>query len=459
MSRWANRALRVTLLTGGLLAVGTGVASASDPLGDGDLDVVVPVTVTDNALGVLGDAPTAGGLELPAPSQDLTLDLGSVAVSVPVTIGGNDAAVGSGGATQPDTGPAPGTSAPADVAVPVTVVGNGIGVLGDAEASGTAPATPEGAVTVPVTVCGNGVGVLGDAVGGCAPVAGTGSGSPEAAGPLDDLLDVDAPVTVCGNGVGVLGDVAGACTPAGTGGDSGGALVDVDVPVTVCGNGAGVLGDAAGGCTAAGTPGSGSGNGSGGDGGGDGSGDGGIDVDVPVLVCGNGIGLLGDAGGLCALPGGGTPGTGTPGSGTPGSGTPGTGGGGSDGGIDVDVPVTVCGVGLGLLGSGTADCTPPTGPTGPEGPGTPRHPAPEQPGPQQSGHQHSGLVAPVAGALTGAGSWTATRDGSAPSAAAGPGSGQLAYTGGDLGVLGAGLLVLLAGTGLTLAARRRSGTA
>ncbi|MGY1652347.1 hypothetical protein [Geodermatophilus sp. SYSU D01119] len=345
MSRWATRALRVTLLTGGLLAVGTGVAAASDQPGDVDLDVVVPVTVTDNALGVLGDAPAATGLELPAVSQDLSLDLGPVAVSVPVALGGNDAAVGSGGVSQPPAGPAPADD-PADVAVPVTVVGNGIGVLGDAEASGAAPAAPEGAVTVPVT------------------------------------------------------------------------------------------------------------------------------------VCGNGVGLLGDAAGQCALPGGGTPGTGTPGTGTPGTGTPGTG----DGGIDVDVPVTVCGVGLGLLGSGTGDCTPPAGPggptdpTGPQDPGTPQHPAPEQPGPQHPGPQHPGpqhpgLVTPVAGA----GTWTSAGDGTGVLAGTGSGSttgsgtvagsgssggGRLAYTGSDVtGVLGAALLVLLAGAGLSLTARRRSGTA
>ena len=109
-------------------------------------------------------------------------------------------------------------------------------------------------------------------------------------------VDVDAgdispsiPVTVCGNGIGVLGDASAACAPAqpstgpggasaGTGSSSTGSLLDslasgsqVDagigdispsVPVTVCGNSAGVLGDASANCGASGgvtTPGSGSG--------------------------------------------------------------------------------------------------------------------------------------------------------------------------------------------------------
>ncbi len=209
VSPLATRALRVALLTGGLLAVGTGVAAASEHSPD-DLDVTVPVTVTDNALGVLGDAPAAGGLPLPAVSADLTVDVGPVAVSVPVTVGGNDVAVGDGGVSQTPPAAAPAPSGPADVAVPVTVTGNAVGVLGDATASGTAPAAPTGAVTVPVTVCGTGVGVLGDATGGCTTPAPGGSG-----GSGGEVVDVDVPVTVCGVGLGLLGDGAGACSPAG----------------------------------------------------------------------------------------------------------------------------------------------------------------------------------------------------------------------------------------------------
>lgn len=177
MTPWATRALRVALLTGGLLAVGTGVAAASDHSSP-DLDVTVPVTVTGNALGVLGDAPAPGGLHLPAVTADLTVDAGPVAVSVPVTVAGNAATLAGVGVHQPAPVPAPAPapdpapSEPVDVAVPVTVSGTAVGVLGDAEATGAAPAAPAAAVSVPVTVCGNGVGVLGSAAGACVPPAG-----------------------------------------------------------------------------------------------------------------------------------------------------------------------------------------------------------------------------------------------------------------------------------------------
>jgi hypothetical protein len=152
--------------------------------------------------------------------------------------------------------------------------------------------------SVPVMVCGNGVGVLGDASASCganqASTAGNpapaGSGSSNPANPSSDsLLDnlasgnqVDAgigdvppsvPVMVCGNGVGVPGDASASCgagrqtssdgtaQPSDSGGPSSGdpsgnqgqvsvESVSPSVPVTVCGNGVGLLGDANFGCGA-----------------------------------------------------------------------------------------------------------------------------------------------------------------------------------------------------------------
>jgi hypothetical protein len=114
--------------------------------------------------------------------------------------------------------------------------------------------------SVPVTVCGNGVGVLGDASADCGPSqpsdtspAGSGSAgstgtSGISAGTGDPLLadlgsgnQVDAgigevspsvPVTVCGNSVGLLGDASSNCGttggPAPTTGTDAGASVDLD---------------------------------------------------------------------------------------------------------------------------------------------------------------------------------------------------------------------------------------
>ncbi len=146
------------------------------------------------------------------------------------------------------------------------------------------------------------------------------------------------------------------------------------------------------------------------------------------MVCGNGIGLLGDAAGDCALPG-----------------TPGTGGPGGPG-VDVDVPVTVCGNGIGLLGSGSGTCGPTTTPPTTEEPPVVTDPEPpvvdDPQGPQHpvaGDHPAVDRVAPV---VTG----SSTQQASA---------GSLAYTGSDLGaVLLAGLLALAAGGTLLRTSRR-----
>ncbi len=199
MNVWITRGLQTGLLTAGLLAVGAGIASADD-----SIDVAVPVTVTDNALAVLGSSPgtTAPEIELPAVDGVVAVDLGPVAVSVPVAIGGNSADVAGVDVAQPAAAPAAGggNGSAADVDGPVTGTGNAVGVLGEAAASGTASA-PAGTggtasvadVDVPVTVCGTGLAVLGDASGGCTtPVApttdDTTNGTP--------VIDADAPVTV-----------------------------------------------------------------------------------------------------------------------------------------------------------------------------------------------------------------------------------------------------------------------
>ena len=174
----------------------------------------------------------------------------------------------------------------------------GIGVLDTGPiASGNQAAVDVGDVSpsVPVTVCGNSAGVLGDASASCTPAqpapAGSSASGPSASvstgpsSPSDESLlanlasgnQVDAgigdvspsvPVMVCGNGVGVLGDASAACgtaQPSGSGGSStGGATtaggsddtttsaggISPSVPVTVCGNGVGLLGDASVACTA-----------------------------------------------------------------------------------------------------------------------------------------------------------------------------------------------------------------
>ena len=172
----------------------------------------------------------------------------------------------------------------------------GIGVLDTGPiASGNQATVDVGDVSpsVPVTVCGNSAGVLGDAAASCSPAQPAAAGGGSSSGSSNDdgssvsattgsLLDgaasgnqVDAgiasispsvPVTVCGNGVGALGDASAACgtaQPSGGGGSTstppsgsdddstaGTGAISPTVPVTVCGNGVGLLGDASVACAA-----------------------------------------------------------------------------------------------------------------------------------------------------------------------------------------------------------------
>ena len=60
MQTWAKRGLQTALVTGGLLMLGTGIASADEnvspdtPAGPVDVAVTVPVEIDNNALGLPG---------------------------------------------------------------------------------------------------------------------------------------------------------------------------------------------------------------------------------------------------------------------------------------------------------------------------------------------------------------------------------------------------------------------
>ncbi|WP_369132602.1 hypothetical protein [Modestobacter sp. I12A-02662] len=193
MNVWITRALQTGLLAGGLLAVGTGVAAADDRL----LDVTVPVTVTDNALAVLGTAPGGTPAELPLPdvSGAVAVDLGVVTAAVPVTVAGNAA-----------------DAAGLDVAQPAAPAATGAGAGAGAEAgSGTTTTGSDrtGSIVLadaPLRVCGNGLAVLGGSTAGCS--------APEGA-------TVAAPGGPNG-GIRVAGGRDDATASGGTGGPTGG---------------------------------------------------------------------------------------------------------------------------------------------------------------------------------------------------------------------------------------------
>ena len=118
----------------------------------------------------------------------------------------------------------------------------GIGVLDTGPiASGNQVGVNAGDVSpsVPVTVCGNGVGVLGDASASCAP------GQPAA--PSGGSTGTGSTGTSAGTGDATSDSLLGSFA-SGNQVDAGIGDISPSVPVTVCGNGVGVLGDASASC-------------------------------------------------------------------------------------------------------------------------------------------------------------------------------------------------------------------
>ncbi|MGC5077180.1 hypothetical protein, partial [Agrococcus sp. DT81.2] len=197
--------------------------------------------------------------------------------------------VASAAGTDGSEGLGSGNEAAVSISAPITVGGNAVGLLGDAESSDsstTSSPTPSAdvstsgidgvlsgtaalvAIDVPVTVGGNAIGVLGDASSESStasteasqPSGATTSGDGRLLSGTVGVVDVAAPVTLGGNAVAVLGDASsegstveswssagsdGATTSGDDGVLSGTQVVaDVLAPVTLGGNAVAVLGDA-----------------------------------------------------------------------------------------------------------------------------------------------------------------------------------------------------------------------
>ncbi|MEV7092880.1 PE-PGRS family protein [Amycolatopsis sp. NPDC051045] len=149
MQTWAKRGLHTALVTGGLLMLGTGIASAGEnvnpdtPASPLDLNVTAPIQEANNAVGT-----PFGQLDLPAGQTELSTKPVSKAVdegskhldySSPVnntTLGGASQADGAGGFT-PGHNNLKGNKVSGDVVVPIQIVDNALGVVGDAHVNGT----------------------------------------------------------------------------------------------------------------------------------------------------------------------------------------------------------------------------------------------------------------------------------------------------------------------------------
>ena len=188
--------------------------------------VAAPVSVSGNAISVLGDSSSTGSTA-PAPAS------APAATLAPAMTTGNNSLLG-------------GTQGLISVDVPIELTGNAVSAAGDSSSTATttdgtttdaaAPAAASGPVTsgsdgtgsgtqvvpvaaAPVTVTGNAISVVGDsgsANGSSGPV-GSGFGANPASGPVTSGSDgtgsgtqvapvVAVPVTVTGNSLSVIGD-------------------------------------------------------------------------------------------------------------------------------------------------------------------------------------------------------------------------------------------------------------
>ena len=131
MHTFIKRALVGTLLAGGITLLGATVANAAETSGEDGLlsgnqaivDITAPITVTGNAVSVIGDSTVVGAAPAPATAPAATT---AAPAEAPTTSG--------------EDGIASGNQAVADVVAPVTVSGNAVSVIGDSTVVGVAPA-------------------------------------------------------------------------------------------------------------------------------------------------------------------------------------------------------------------------------------------------------------------------------------------------------------------------------
>ncbi|GAA3534554.1 PE-PGRS family protein [Amycolatopsis ultiminotia] len=200
MQTWAKRGLQTALVTGGLLMLGTGIASADEnvnpdtPASPLDLNVTVPVDVDNNAIGT-----PLGQVDVPGYQGEIsTKPVTSAAKKV---LSSAKAPTGAASAVTdklPKSAKLPKTEAPrqvkptndalkgnkvsGDLVVPVQVVDNAVGVLGDAHVEGTSH-DQSASHNQDIATSGKDSGLAGNVV----------------------ALDWALPVQIAGNGVGLAG--------------------------------------------------------------------------------------------------------------------------------------------------------------------------------------------------------------------------------------------------------------
>jgi hypothetical protein len=177
MQTWAKRGIQTALVTGGLLMLGTGIASADEdvnpdrPAPPLDGSLVVPLNIDNNALG----SPFGQQVDLPKVKTEL--------VNVHVMEVTGDAGQLASAVTAPcfDGNPLLGNRASLDLVAPIDISGNAIGLLGDAAVANESSQT----------------------IDQSRPIFANGTSGVLAANVLD--LDYAAPVQLTGNAIAGLG--------------------------------------------------------------------------------------------------------------------------------------------------------------------------------------------------------------------------------------------------------------
>ncbi|UJW34153.1 DUF320 domain-containing protein [Saccharothrix sp. AJ9571] len=160
MQTWAKRGFQTALVTGGLLMLGTGIASADEnvnpdsPAGPLDANLNIPVQFEKNALGTPGgqvnfpgyrgdistDTVTSPVKNVPAlqkasaPAGKATAPLAGVTdkATSALSAAGAERQEVSGVGFEPTADPVKGNKVDLDVTAPIQICGNAVGVVGDA---------------------------------------------------------------------------------------------------------------------------------------------------------------------------------------------------------------------------------------------------------------------------------------------------------------------------------------
>ncbi|WP_236790366.1 hypothetical protein [Amycolatopsis sp. GM8] len=232
MQTWAKRGIQTALVTGGLLMLGTGIASADEnvnpdtPAGPLDVTASIPVDISKNAVGTLGKQVNLPEVHKEISTKPITDKLNSALAPVTKTEAYKSAApamsaanqvtskataaasqvgqsLGKGGvkrsavtppSVESNGDPLMGNKVAGNVAVPILISGNAVGVLGNASVDSDETQTYENYSDV--NTSGAGGGLAGNAVN----------------------LDWALPIQISGNagGLGGSGKTSGSATQSAT---------------------------------------------------------------------------------------------------------------------------------------------------------------------------------------------------------------------------------------------------